>query len=254
MKQMPVLLCAVLVASLLAACGTVRSSASGLVGTYTTTLTKADLDPSYTGSPGTWILKLDAVGQFTASKNDQIENSGTYTVVNNQFTITDPRCGPFTGKYTWMLEKMMLTLKAGQDQDICINRRLVLTARPWVKQGVPLAVQSITVSVNPPDLHNINCGYPAKFTYTAQVSVNQDNNGGAVHLLFNPVGYNAGIQNQTLIFAPGETTQTATFTLTGTVSENQPFWPTVTVSSTSPNQVESSRTSPTGLCSNAIPK
>lgn len=142
MKHTLMFLCALLVVSLLTACGSrpsIDNTSALLAGTYTTVITQADLDrvpgSGYTGSPGTWILKLDDAGgnfTFIASKNGVKENEGTYTAGGSQFTITDPRCGQaFPGVYTWTFTQKMLTLKVGQDQ--CTNRRVVLTAHPWAK-------------------------------------------------------------------------------------------------------------------------
>ena len=108
-----------------------------------------------------------------------------------------------------------------------------------------LMVSNITVSVNPASLAQEHCDFNVTFTYTAVVSVDPGNSGGTVNLTFS--GTDGTNQTSSITFNAGDTSQKVDFSVTGFVGEKG-FPPNATVTSTSPNTIQSNSVGPTDKC------
>lgn len=117
---------------------------SPIIGTYTVTITQADIPQGSLALPGHWTITFMSDGTYAVLLEGAPHSEGSYSVKQNQFTlIKDVRCTEFgqsegipdagTGTYIWALQGNKLTLKAVVDT--CSPRKLVFTTHPWVKQG-----------------------------------------------------------------------------------------------------------------------
>jgi hypothetical protein len=111
----------------------------------------------------------------------------------------------------------------------------------------PFKVTSVTMSVTPASISGIACGTDVTVTYTATIHIAANSPGGVVQL-----GYttNNGMSQNTasVIFAPGETSKTFTFTWSGALpaDHTQPGLGGINV--TSPDQILSPMVKPEGTC------
>jgi len=163
MKKMVFLLCVLLLTGLLAACGGTASTpaapptktttvstptpkteviTSPIVGTYTTTITQADVAsmPDLKSNVGDWTITLRNDGTYTATLKGGPSLNAQYNVTQDQVMFSNAAVcvqyfGPdaATGTYAWTLNGKQLIMKAIQDK--CSFRKLVHTAHPWIKQS-----------------------------------------------------------------------------------------------------------------------
>jgi hypothetical protein len=132
----------VFVAALAAALVAVGAASSGnhplLTGSF-----KTIIGDKTSRLNGTWVLKIDRLGQSTISKNGRIVVKGAVAAGLGHFQITDAS-GPAackgvqaSGAYTYTLKGNQLALKVGFDQ--CSGRKTILTARPLTRIASPSA-------------------------------------------------------------------------------------------------------------------
>ena len=86
---------------------------------------------------GTWVLKIDKLGQSTISKDGKLDVKGAVAAWLGHFQITDTS-GPTackgvqaSGAYTYTLKGNQLALKVSFDQ--CSGRTSILTAHSLTK-------------------------------------------------------------------------------------------------------------------------
>lgn len=115
-------------AALVAASITFAAPASGLQGTFTSTIT--GMAPPLDGK---WTLRLLAGRKFQTLRNGKLVVSGNGPRTSARITFTDTG-GSYactgkqkTGLYTWKLSGKALTLKPVSDP--CSGRRTILTSR-----------------------------------------------------------------------------------------------------------------------------
>ena len=65
------------------------ASAQDWPGTYTTTISVADVPPEMKAAAGAWELILGEEGQYTTTHNGEVVVRGTYAVAGEQMTFSD---------------------------------------------------------------------------------------------------------------------------------------------------------------------
>jgi len=166
MKSSPLLLGVLLLVSLLAACGGGAASppassptktvpvstptptreviTSPIVGSYSTTITKQDIAsmPDRKIDVGTYMVSFIDDGSFSVTEFGPNSGSedGSYQVSQGVLTIMDATYSSCadqwhapTGTYSWVLKGNMLILQAKDDG--CLDRKILLTAHPLLRQG-----------------------------------------------------------------------------------------------------------------------
>jgi hypothetical protein len=114
----------------------------------------------------------------------------------------------------------------------------------------PFHVTSVTMSVNPASVAGTHCGSTLTVTYTATFHVAPYSMGGIVKFGYTvDNGRSGGDNTNTLVFAPGVTTQTFSFTWSGALPADHTFPEPGGVLVSSPNVVHSPLVGPSGLCS-----
>ncbi len=106
-------------------------------------------------------------------------------------------------------------------------------------------VQRIIISVRPASIAGMTCGTPVKVTYTATITIAPGSPGGTVKLTWN-IGSTSTPASAT--FAPGETVKTVSITDMGTLARNNSYPRNGSITSTSPNVVNSTTIRPIGTC------
>lgn len=114
-------------------------------GTYTTTITEADIPSSVTPQQipvlvGQWEIEFSEAGSLIVSKNNDIVVVARYTSGPAQMVLRDLE-GPLaclfpggaTGVYEWTFGNDLLSLSAIQDRCV-VGRMVVLTAHAWQKE------------------------------------------------------------------------------------------------------------------------
>jgi hypothetical protein len=109
-------------------------------------------------------------------------------------------------------------------------------------------VASVDMAVNPTSIAGLTCGTNLTVTYTATFHVPTNSPGGTVQFGYT-VNNGRGESMASIIFAPGETTKTYSFTWQGALPPDHTYPEPGGVMVTSPNQVTSSLVGPTGMCS-----
>ena len=110
-------------------------------GTYTTTISIADVPPEMKDAAGAWELILGEEGQFTTTQNGEVVVRGTYAVAGEQMTFSDAEgkmaClqDQASGVYTPTLDGGTLTFTLVDDK--CSGRRIVLTSHSLTKKVSP---------------------------------------------------------------------------------------------------------------------
>ena len=127
----------VLVAVLAAALVTAGAAISGTHVQLLTGSFKTVIGGKSSQLNGTWVLKIDQLGQSTISKNGKVVVRGAVGAWLGHFQITDAS-GPdackgvqASGAYTYTLKGNQLTLKLMFDQ--CSGRKTILTTHPLTK-------------------------------------------------------------------------------------------------------------------------
>ena len=114
-------------------------------GTYTTTITEADIPPEFPPEfipilVGQWESEFTEAGSIITSKDGEVVVVGRYTSTPVRVVLTD-LLGPLacninpgwaTGVYGWMFDNNELTLTVVHDA--CEGRPVVLTAHPLQKE------------------------------------------------------------------------------------------------------------------------
>jgi hypothetical protein len=113
---------------------------------------------------------------------------------------------------------------------------------------VPLQVTSVTMSVTPGSIANISCGTNLTVTYTALFHANPNSAGGTVHFSYT-VNNGRGQTPASIIFSPGQTIRTYSFTWRGVLPADHTYPGPGGIQVTSPNQLTSQLVAPTGMCS-----
>ena len=109
-------------------------------------------------------------------------------------------------------------------------------------------VTSVDMAVNPTSIAGLTCGTNLTVTYTATFHVPTNSPGGTVQFGYT-VNNGRGESMASIIFAPGETTRTYSFTWQGNLPPDHTYPEPGGVNVTSPNQLLSSLVGPTGMCS-----
>jgi hypothetical protein len=129
------------VAAVLAMPGSVVAQAPALTGSYTTTLTTADLkappNMPVEKMTGTWTVTFTADGHYTVKQNDAGHVSGTYVRKGDEVTLTDSS-GEFactegddpSGVYRVTMTGGAVTFTMVKDA-ACPGRAAVLTAKSF---------------------------------------------------------------------------------------------------------------------------
>jgi hypothetical protein len=98
---------------------------------------KVTLDPSDPDVPaGVWTLTLRP-GRYSLLNEQPISNSGTLKVAGGILTFSrETLCPSAVGRYRWQLVGRLLRLTlVGKDSCSGNDRTVVLTSKPWRKQG-----------------------------------------------------------------------------------------------------------------------
>lgn len=120
---------------------------SPIVGTYTITITQKDVaaNPDLASDLGThtWVLKDDGTyfWKLHTPANSNLGSfniDGTYQIAQDEVSMKDALCAnylnaPGAGTYTWQRKGNTLILQVKSDD--CVDRKLVLTMHPLVKQS-----------------------------------------------------------------------------------------------------------------------
>ncbi len=109
-------------------------------------------------------------------------------------------------------------------------------------------VTSVDMAVNPTSIAGLTCGTNLTVTYTATFHVPINSPGGTVQFGYT-VNNGRGESMASIIFAPGETTKTYSFTWQGNLPPDHTYPEPGGVNVTSPNQLTSALVGPTGMCS-----
>jgi hypothetical protein len=113
-------------------------------------------------------------------------------------------------------------------------------------------VSSVVMSVNPPSIGGMACGTAVTVTYTAVFHVPSNTQGGVVQFTYT-VNNGRGSKPASLTFAPGQTTQSYSFTWSGALPTDHSYPGQGGVQVTSPNQYTSQLVIPTGQCTPPAP-
>jgi len=108
-------------------------------------------------------------------------------------------------------------------------------------------VTQIDMAVSP-SIQGLACGTSIVVTYTATIHVAANSPGGTVQFSYT-VNNGRGQTPASITFSPGQTTQTYTFTWSGTLPADHTYPGPGGIQVTSPNQLTSSLVAPTGMCS-----
>ncbi len=106
-------------------------------------------------------------------------------------------------------------------------------------------VRTIAISVRPASIAGMTCGTPVNVTYTATITIASGSPGGTVKLTWN-IGSTSTPASVT--FAAGETVKTVSITDMGTLASNNSYPRNGSITSTSPNVVNSTMIRPAGTC------
>jgi hypothetical protein len=104
------------------------------------------------------------------------------------------------------------------------------------------------MAVSPTSIQGLPCGTSIVVTYTATIHVAPNSSGGTVKFNYT-VNNGRGQTPASINFGQGETTETYTFTWSGTLPADHTYPGPGGVQVTSPNQLTSPLIAPTGMCS-----
>lgn len=108
-------------------------------------------------------------------------------------------------------------------------------------------VTRIDMAVSPTTIAGLSCGTNLTVTYTATIHVAPGSNGGTVQFLYS-VNNGRGSSQGSLVFAPGVTTMTYSFTWSGALPLDHTYPQPGGIQVTSPNQLLSPMVGPGGTC------
>ena len=111
---------------------------STFTGTYTTSISEADVPPEGKDLVGIWDIMLSEQNQFTASKSGEVQARGTYLVQNDHVSFADqdgPNACPkeqAAGTYQVSYDVDTLTFTAVDDQ--CAGRKIILSSHALTRK------------------------------------------------------------------------------------------------------------------------
>lgn len=114
----------------------------------------------------------------------------------------------------------------------------------------PFQVTSVDMAVTPASINGLACGAQLTVTYTATFHIAPNSPGGTVQFTYS-INNGRGTTPASLNFAPGETTQTYSFTWSGALPADHTYPGQGGVQVTSPNDLTSKLVGPTGSCTSA---
>ena len=101
--------------------------------------------PDYAPEGGIWKLHLDGGVYRIFYENTGWRSIASFTVSGDQFALfDDPYCTDVVGRYTWKLEKGVLTLKVIEDDCAIRLRAMNLTSLPWLACRPPNTEAAVT--------------------------------------------------------------------------------------------------------------
>ncbi len=109
-------------------------------------------------------------------------------------------------------------------------------------------VTSVNLAVNPTSIAGRTCGSAITLTYTATFNVAPNGPGGAIQFNYTTNNGRSQTPTQTINVAPGSTSKTYTFTVSGTLYADHTFPGIAIVMVTSPNNILSPGLKPSGQC------
>ena len=109
-------------------------------------------------------------------------------------------------------------------------------------------VTGVSMAVSPTSIAGMSCGTNLTVTYTATFHVAPGSNGGTVQFQYT-VNNGRGSKSGSLVFAPGETAKTYTFTWSGALPLDHTYPEPGGVEVTSPNLLTAVLIGPAGRCS-----
>lgn len=109
-------------------------------------------------------------------------------------------------------------------------------------------VTGVSMAVSPTTIAGMSCGTNVTVTYTATFHVAPDSTGGTIQFQYT-VNNGRGSRPGSLVFAPGVTTMTYSFTWSGALPADHTSPGQGGVQVTSPNALTSALVGPTGQCS-----
>lgn len=124
------------------------------------------------------------------------------------------------------------------------------TTRPQASPtstSTPFTVTSVDLAVTPASIDGMACGSSVSFSYTATFHIPEGTAGGTVQFSYT-VNNGRGSSNASVTVGPGQTTQTYTFTSSGTLSPDHTYPGIAEIMVNSPNAVNSPQVAPTGAC------
>ena len=125
---------------LLLCVGTFAGAAENFAGTYTTSISEADVPPELKAAVGLWEIFLGDQNEFTASRNGEVAARGSYSLAGDHMTFSDED-GPMacakdqTGTYLAALDKDVLTFT--KSSDACNARSIILTSHSLTRKKNP---------------------------------------------------------------------------------------------------------------------
>lgn len=123
-------------------------------------------------------------------------------------------------------------------------------SNPHPAAHVPLKVTAVDMSVTPGSIAGMACGTNLTVTYTATFHVSPNSVGGTVQFSYT-VNNGRGQTPASIVFKPGETTKSYSFTWSGALPIDHTYPGPGGVQVTSPNQLTSQLVKPTGQCTAA---
>ena len=109
------------------------------------------------------------------------------------------------------------------------------------------AVTGIDMAVSPSSIQGLTCGSSIVVTYTATIHAAANSPGGTVQFSYT-VDNGRSLTPASVIFTPGETSKTYSFTWSGVLPADHTYPQPGGISVTSPNQLISSLVKPEGTC------
>jgi hypothetical protein len=126
------------------------------------------------------------------------------------------------------------------------------TSTSTAASGVVFQVTSVGMSVQPTSITGMACGTTVTVTYTAVFHAPANTQGGIVQFTYT-VNNGRGQNPASVTFAPGQTTQSYSFTWSGALPADHTYPGLGGVQVTSPNQYTSQLVAPTGQCTPPAP-
>lgn len=113
--------------------------------------------------------------------------------------------------------------------------------------STPFMVSSVDLVVSPGGIAGATCGTTATFTYTTTFHIPAGSAGGTIAFMYT-VTNGRGSTEASVTVSPGQTTQTYTFTSSGTLPSDHTYPGIAEVLVTSPNSVNSPQVQVAGSC------